>query len=454
VLSAFVIESKKKLEPDQTQILVGLVTSYFQNVGNLSNANFSPPKFTPSSVDISINCFLFASLGTSLFAALASVVALQWVADYDAAITRGGSSPEDYAKRRQFRYGGVLSWKMQEIIAALPLLIYASVALFWAGSIQWIWSLHHTVGYVVIVTTALALMHYGVTTALSAIFITAPFRTPLSRGAYWVWQRSLSGVHKLLPCHHTGDQFSKPVYLTSRFRMRIQRPFKLFRVGTTHYLVQLARWIEANILPADTAVRREDLAVFRNPHLKEQALCWLAHRLPISADADRRLRLLLIGVASCSSDQQFSPLFSEAPWWPILNFLSWHYIRKIVDGVLSEDDCEGIRALLRFNELGELKGHIHPPKNYEDDFFEVAYRKQTGVEITKKSRIQGRQDINGVILLQSKRKTTVRLDLDIPRTLLEIIVKSPYQDVQWDAVSSLSRLSEDGKLLTGIGQIY
>jgi hypothetical protein len=33
-------------------------------------------------------------------------MALQLIADYDTAITRGGSSPEDRAKRRQFRHAG------------------------------------------------------------------------------------------------------------------------------------------------------------------------------------------------------------------------------------------------------------------------------------------------------------------------------------------------------------
>ncbi|KIM26694.1 hypothetical protein M408DRAFT_72415, partial [Serendipita vermifera MAFF 305830] len=149
VLTAFIIESKKLLEQDQTELLVDMTMQYFNSKGNLSNTLFTRPEFEPSFTAISINCLLFASLGASLLSALVSVVALQWVGDYDAAITRGGSSPEDRAKRRQFRYDGVLNWKMGEIIATLPLLLYASVALFWAGASQWMWSLHHTVGYVV-----------------------------------------------------------------------------------------------------------------------------------------------------------------------------------------------------------------------------------------------------------------------------------------------------------------
>ncbi|KIM25637.1 hypothetical protein M408DRAFT_37809, partial [Serendipita vermifera MAFF 305830] len=142
VLTAFIIESKKLLEPDQTKLLVEAATLYFNNVGNLSNITFNQSDFVPEDGAIPINCLLFTALGTSLCAALISVMALQWVMDYDAAITRGGSSPEDRAKRRQFRYAGVLRWKIGEIIAALPLLLYSSVALFWAGVIRWMWFLN------------------------------------------------------------------------------------------------------------------------------------------------------------------------------------------------------------------------------------------------------------------------------------------------------------------------
>ncbi|KIM23337.1 hypothetical protein M408DRAFT_55373, partial [Serendipita vermifera MAFF 305830] len=142
VLTAFIIESKKLLEPDQTQRLVEMATVYFNSKGNLSNVFFDQSDFVPATGSIPINCLLFASLGVSLCAALVSVMALQWVMDYDAAITRGGSSPEDRAKRRQFRFAGVVTWKMGEIIAALPLLLYSSVILFWVGLTLWMWLLH------------------------------------------------------------------------------------------------------------------------------------------------------------------------------------------------------------------------------------------------------------------------------------------------------------------------
>jgi len=179
----------KLLEQDNTDLLVTLISFGINNAGNTSNLPFTPPTFEPTPTAVSINCLLFASLGVTLAAALAGVVALQWVADYDAAITRGGSSPEDRAKRRQFRFSGVNKWRMPQIIEALPLLLHLSVVLFWAGVIQWIWSIHQTVGCVIVGGAALPVSFYVVTTFFATKFVSAPFRTPLSRAIY-----SISGM--------------------------------------------------------------------------------------------------------------------------------------------------------------------------------------------------------------------------------------------------------------------
>jgi len=169
------------LEPDQGELMVNVMIFLTNNLANGNHTRYSQPSFQPSLSSITINCLLFASLGASLVAALASVVALQWVADYDTAITRGGSSPEDRAKRRQFRYAGVVKWKMGEIIAALPLLLYCSVILFFDGLSLWMWEVYNVVGLVVIIGAALAGLFYSTSTFLAIVFVSAPFRGPLGR---------------------------------------------------------------------------------------------------------------------------------------------------------------------------------------------------------------------------------------------------------------------------------
>jgi hypothetical protein len=138
------------LELDPTSVIMDAMIFYTNSVANGTHLPYTPSKFQPESYAVKVNCLFFARLSTSLVAALASVVSLQWVADYDAAITRGGSSPEDRAKRRQFRHAGVVWWKMSEIIAALSLLLYCSVILFFGGLALWMWEVNNIVGLVVL----------------------------------------------------------------------------------------------------------------------------------------------------------------------------------------------------------------------------------------------------------------------------------------------------------------
>ncbi|PVF96698.1 hypothetical protein CPB86DRAFT_859904 [Serendipita vermifera] len=167
VLSAFIIESKRMLEQDPTDVVVDALIFLINNTTNATHTPYSRPVFSPEPYALSVNCLLFSSLSASIVAALASVVALQWVADYDAAVSRSGSSPEDRVKRRQFRYGGMEQWKMREIIAFLPILLYWSLVLFFAGIAQWMWNLHKTVGGVILGGMLLGAAFYITTTLLA-----------------------------------------------------------------------------------------------------------------------------------------------------------------------------------------------------------------------------------------------------------------------------------------------
>ncbi|PVF96693.1 hypothetical protein CPB86DRAFT_662180, partial [Serendipita vermifera] len=184
VLSAFIIESKQMLEQDPADVMVDALIFFINNTANGTHTPYSTPPFSAPPHAVSVNCLFFASLSASIMAALASVVSLQWVAEYDTAISRTGSSPEDRARRRQFRYGGMEKWKMKEIIAALPILLYCSLVLFFVGLAQWMWSIHKTVGEVVFGGTMLGGVFYLVTTILAVVFPSCPYRAPIVRWIY------------------------------------------------------------------------------------------------------------------------------------------------------------------------------------------------------------------------------------------------------------------------------
>lgn len=288
VLTAFIIESKRLLEPDYSEAMYEAVVFYMGNVANGTIKPYSRAEFAPSFTAVSINCLFFGSLCASLVAALASVVALQWVADFDALVTRGGSSPQDRAKRRQFRFTGVKNWQMGEIIAALPLFIYFSVGLFFLGVIQWMLYLHTIVAYVVIGGAAVALFFYFSSTLLAVLFVSAPYKTPLSR---WIYSAS---------------------YL----------PFTLLHWALVAIrLEHVPSWIATRRQGHLNAYRREDLAVEKRTDLDRQAMDWLARQVSISDDARHRLTLLVGDLVRWDAVQLDFKEFSESPWISILDFL-------------------------------------------------------------------------------------------------------------------------------------
>jgi len=297
---------------------------------NLANGTYIPyqrPDFEVPPSAITVNCLFFASLSISLVAALASVVALQWVADYDAAITRGGSSPEDRAKRRQFRYAGVVRWKMSEIIASLPLLLYFSVFLFFSGLILWMWVVHPTVGLVVAGGLAIAVLFYGVFVTLSVAFVSAPFRTPLAR---WIY----SLVHVILSMVYSLAQF-----------LRVRR---------------IPAWLREHCERCKTAEGREDDEVERRSGLGMDSLVWLANHLSVSQDSYERFLLLANELRKQDLNHFLSPGFKEAPWFSIFDLLAWKYLKVDASQEMSADETRAVAILAHCYRIPAIYEIIRP----------------------------------------------------------------------------------------------
>ncbi|KIM32080.1 hypothetical protein M408DRAFT_213381 [Serendipita vermifera MAFF 305830] len=293
VLAAFIIESKKLLEQDYSEAMYDAMVFY---MGNLANGTFTPyqrAEFEPSSTAISVNSLFFGSLSASLVAAFASVVVLQWVADFDAVVTRSESLPIEKARRRHFRFTGVENWRMGEIIAALPLILYFSVALFLAGIIQWMLYLHKTVAYVVIAGAILTALFYFSSTLLAVVFISAPYKSPLSRWIYSMYCYPFTLIYRIIKA------------------IRIRR---------------VPRWISAGRQDYQLAHKREDLMVAQMTDLDLQAVEWLIRQVSIS-DPWHRVVILVGEIARLENERFDVDGFIRSPWIQILNKLFFQSIR-------------------------------------------------------------------------------------------------------------------------------
>jgi hypothetical protein len=121
VLTAFIVESKNLLQQDPQDVLVDIFIEFTGQMANGTYHRLTRPTFDPPRYAIVINALLFASISLSLAAAMISVLALQWVNEYDSKLDT--SEFKKRALRRHWRFTGVEKWKMQGIIAALPVLL-------------------------------------------------------------------------------------------------------------------------------------------------------------------------------------------------------------------------------------------------------------------------------------------------------------------------------------------
>ncbi|PVF96691.1 hypothetical protein CPB86DRAFT_498164 [Serendipita vermifera] len=321
VLSAFIIESKQMLEQDPANVMVDALIFFINNTANGTHTPYSTPAFSAPSYAVSVNCLFFTSLSASILAALASVVSLQWIAEYDAAVSRSGSSPEDRTKRRQFRYGGMEKWKMKEIIAALPILLYCSLVLFFVGVAQWMWGVHKTVGGVVLGGILLGGSFYFITTLVAVVFPSCPYRAPIVRWIYISFHflfRSFSCSSHSQKSGPKGGVAVAPKFLP--FTQVILTKLDYIRKAASNvpgYITTFPdRFRNLNIQERD-----QDYIISDDKSLINDSLAWLAQNISISRDSHHRLLLLAQEASKLDAEQQTSKQFKQIPWSEIFRLL-------------------------------------------------------------------------------------------------------------------------------------
>jgi hypothetical protein len=180
ILTAFIIESMKLLEEDPEETTRDILYTISQQLANSSIPAFPRVKYETPQYAVVVNGLFFTSLSCSIIAALLAVLALQWVANYDMGLDT--SSARKRALQRHIRWKGIEGWKMGEIIASLPLLIFISLFLFFIGIADWLWHLNRAISAIVIGGIGIGCLLYSITNVISIVKLEAPFRTPISKG--------------------------------------------------------------------------------------------------------------------------------------------------------------------------------------------------------------------------------------------------------------------------------
>ncbi|KAJ6494332.1 hypothetical protein C8R45DRAFT_824460, partial [Mycena sanguinolenta] len=182
-LTAFLIESYKNLQPDSGDLTVAGITLLSHQLAAIaSNTTFvSPPSsnFTPTAASLWCNALWFISLSLSLTCALLATLVEQWAREF-LHKTEMRPSPLRRARVFSFLYFGLKQFRMHTIVDAIPFLLHASLLLFFAGLVAFLFPVNPIMVYLMCIMLAVFVVLYAALTVLPVVCLNCPYRTPLS----------------------------------------------------------------------------------------------------------------------------------------------------------------------------------------------------------------------------------------------------------------------------------
>jgi Family of unknown function (DUF6535) len=215
-VAAFIIESYKQLQSNSSDTTVLLLTQISQQLAALaSGTQITIPSglpgqpFRPTASAVRVNTLWFLSLALSLTCALLATLMQQWVRRYLQA-SQPWYAPYKRARIRTFFAEGVDRFGLPRAVEALPALLHASVFLFFAGLVDFLLNINHTVAFSLLSAVAVAASAYFLCTALPLTYPNSPYQTPLTN-LLWMFQQatlvvSLDAMRRVVKFvyEHTG----------------------------------------------------------------------------------------------------------------------------------------------------------------------------------------------------------------------------------------------------------
>ncbi|KAI0295596.1 hypothetical protein B0F90DRAFT_1144206 [Multifurca ochricompacta] len=187
-VSAFIIDGYKYLSRNSNDTTVQLLTQITQQLSASATGSVPPPPFTlppfnyPSSM-LKVNILWFLSLGLSVSCALAATLIQQWARNY-LLTTRLPSSPQRRARVRTYLFQGLHKFRLDSIVNTVPILLHASVFLFFTGLVEFLFQITNTVAYIFLSFVIVCAIVYIGLTLLPLFYRDCPYRTPMS-GPLW-----------------------------------------------------------------------------------------------------------------------------------------------------------------------------------------------------------------------------------------------------------------------------
>ncbi|RPD79301.1 hypothetical protein L226DRAFT_550775 [Lentinus tigrinus ALCF2SS1-7] len=157
VLTTFIVESSKSLQPDNSEELLRAILLQVQTSRNGTTVVPAPFKLAPSAVRV--NVYWFCSLVISLSAALIAILAKQWLNYLHAGLS---PIPATRARYRQFRIEGTQKWRLPSVISFIPIMLHISLLLFFVGLVEFVWPLNEAVAvFTSVLVCAIVTVYFG-----------------------------------------------------------------------------------------------------------------------------------------------------------------------------------------------------------------------------------------------------------------------------------------------------
>ena len=126
---------------------------------------------------VTVQCLLYASLATSLFAAFLAMLGKQWVNRY---LRNHGGSAGDKSRDRQRKLDGFKKWHFYLAIEGLPVMLQIALVLLGCALSRYLWTISRTVAGVILAFTLFGFTSYILFTLAATLYYNCPYQTPPS----------------------------------------------------------------------------------------------------------------------------------------------------------------------------------------------------------------------------------------------------------------------------------
>jgi Family of unknown function (DUF6535) len=193
-VAAFIIEGYKYLSRNSNDTTNQLLVQISQQLsasatGSSPPPPFSLPPFNVSAAMLRVNILWFLSLVLSVACALTATLVQQWTRKY-LLTTQLPSSPQRRARIRTYLFQGVVRFRLDTVANCVPLLLHASVFLFFTGLVVFLFQIDKTLAYILLGCVVACAVTYVALTVLPLFYRDCPYQTPMS-GPLWRFNQAL-----------------------------------------------------------------------------------------------------------------------------------------------------------------------------------------------------------------------------------------------------------------------